>query len=167
MMFYVISGILAIFLVASFLYQIKPLQPKLSKVDKLHILPNYSFFAPKPLTNDYRLVYKVISENETEWLELPMYKAFTPTRLFWNPFKYYNKGMIDTCQLLLNEFHSLENKNFIKVSSNYINIFLVISKCLKLTKDQSATVRFAILSCEGCEDVKVKNVIFASSNQLI
>jgi hypothetical protein len=167
MMQYLIIGTLAIFTVASVLYQFKSMKSKLVKFDKLNILPNYSFFAPKPFENDYRLVYKIIAEEESEWTEVPMYRKFNLLRIFWNPFKYYNKGMIDSCQFLLTEFNALKNKNFIQVSESYINILLVISKCLNRKEKNTETIRFAILASEGIKSVKIKNVVFASFHQII
>lgn len=166
-MFYIVITILAIFIIASIFYQIKSLKSIIGKFDKFNLLPNYSFFAPKPFTNDYRLVYKIICDNDSEWIEIPMYKKFDFFRIIWNPFKYYNKGMIDTCQFLLGEFHALENKNFIKISASYLNILLVISKFLKVEKEDAITIRFAILSSEGNDSVKIKNVVFASFHQII
>ena len=121
-----------------------------------------------PLPRDQlRLAYKIVSDETSEWVEIPIYKKFKLIRVIWNPFKYYNKGMIDTTNFLLKEFHSLENKNFIKISVNYLSILMVISAYLKQEGLSEKTIQFAILSSEGGETVKVKNVVFASSHQTL
>lgn len=79
--------VLAIFMVASTLYQIKYFQKYLNKYDKFNLLPNYSFFAPKPYANDFRLVYKLNEGSDSNWEELDMYKEFGLKRILWNPFK--------------------------------------------------------------------------------
>lgn len=167
-MIYFLIGTLAIAIIASVLNQIKPLQNKLGKFDKLHLLPNYSFFAPIPLTSDYRLAYKIISDSaDTEWIELEMYKKFNLLRLVWNPFKYYNKGMIDLSHFLVTEFNALAeaDKKYINISLNYLSILMVISKYLKARGEKDITIRFAILCSEGVDTVKVKDVMFASGHQ--
>lgn len=158
-----IITILAIFTIASIVFQFKKQQQVLVKFDKLHVLPNYSFFAPKPLSNDFRLVYKVVGTTDVEWREVEMYKHFSMVRCFWNPFKYYNKGFIDTSNFLMAEFRAIEHKVFIKISENYINILQVISENL----GESNTIRFAIVTSTGMKELEIKDVLFASYNQLV
>lgn len=166
-MIFIIGGMLAIFTVASILNQIKQFKQKLVRFDPLSVLPNYSFFAPKPIANDYRLAYKIVAGNDSDWLELPMYKKFSWLRVLWNPFKYYNKGMIDTSHFLLMEFNELENKKFIQVSLHYLSILMVISDHLKSKRAKDLTVRFAIIASGGVDSVKIERVMFASYNQKI
>jgi|HubBroStandDraft_2_1064218.scaffolds.fasta_scaffold215536_2 hypothetical protein len=161
--------ILGSFTLMSIIYQVKYVQKRISVYDKFHLLPNYSFFAPRPFVNDYRLVYTMTSDKENEWIEIPMYSDSRLHRMFWNPFKYYNKGMIDSCHLLLIEFKRLENKNFIRISTNYINLLMVIAKYLGSTgkREKDISVRFAILACEGADAVKIHKVLFSSYSQLL
>jgi hypothetical protein len=166
-MIYIIIGVLAVFTAASISYQIKRFQTGLRKIDKLSLLPNYSFFAPKPLANDYRLLYKIISDTDTGWLELPMYRKFNLLRIIWNPFKYYNKSMIDTCHFLLREFEALENKHFIRISLHYLSILMVISEYLKDRGKKDITIRFAVVASGGTDSVEVERVMFASYHQTI
>ena len=164
---YLIIGMLAVFSTASIFYQIKILQPRLRKFDKLGLLPNYSFFAPKPIANDYRLVYKIIAETDSDWLEVPMYEPFRLIRIIWNPFKYYNKSFIDTSHFLLMEFNALENKKFIQVSIHYISILMMLSKYLKKKEKKNLTIRFAIVASNGSTLVKIEKIMFASYHQKI
>src|SRR4051812_18040044 len=114
-MWYLVVGMFVVFAIASVLYQIRPLQRHLRQVDRWGVLPNYSFFAPKPLTNDYRLIYSVTRDDPRRWIEIPMYGQVTPSRLFWNPGKYQNKALVDTCNFLIAEFNALSDKSFIRV----------------------------------------------------
>jgi len=164
---YLVSGVLATFFVASALFQIKKIQSIIAKYNFLGLLPNYSFFAPKPLVNDFRLVYKLVSSEEQEWIEVPMYRRFSLVRVFWHPFKYYNKGMIDTCQFLMQEFRALETKKYIQLSLHYLTVLLAISKHVKSSGIDCSEVRFAIVTSEGREDLKISKVLFASYNQLL
>ncbi|UTW62799.1 hypothetical protein KFE98_01180 [bacterium SCSIO 12741] len=120
---------LAMFSIASILYQIKPIQKVLLKYDPLGLLPNYSFFAPKPISNDFRIVYRV--KDRKEWEEVPMYQKFYLFRFLWNPFKYYNKGFIDSCQAVHKEYSLLKDKNLIQLSIHYLNLLSVVAKVLR------------------------------------
>ena len=162
MVLYAVIGILAVFLIASILYQIKSLQTKFNRLDVLHVLPNYSFFAPRPLENDYRLVYKFVPEEAHDWVEVPMYKDITPGRFFYNSFKYYNKGMIDSFNFLISEFNNLENKKLILVSQNYLNVLKLIADHVR--KD-NIIIRFAILTSAGVDGAKVGDILFLSAHQ--
>jgi hypothetical protein len=166
-MIYLIIVVLAIFTIASTFFQIKSLQPKLRKIDKFGLLPNYSFFAPKPIANDYRLVYKIISDTNTDWKEIPMYNQFSLLRIIWNPFKYYNKSFIDTSHFLLTEFDVLEDKKFIQISLHYLSILMVISEYLNKKGLKDVTIRFSIVASGGGSQVKLEKVLFASYYQKI
>lgn len=159
--------VLAIFMVASTLYQIKYFQKYLNEFDKLQLLPNYSFFAPKPYANDFRLVYKLNEDLNTNWEELDMYKEFTFKRIIWNPFKYYNKGMIDICQYLIQEQNVINDKEVLKSSVNHINIILSIYRFLKDNNINVESVKFAIITSEGDKDLKIKSLVFCSNFQNI
>ncbi len=167
-MFYIVVITLAVFLIASVIYQITSLKPKIGKYDKLGILPNYSFFAPKPLTRDYRLAYKVIADEEQqEWIEIPFYNKFSILQTVWNPRKYYNKGMIDTCNFMIKEFEAVDNKRFIQVSMHYINILLTIAMFHKAPEKNNTKIRFAVLTSEGNRSASIETVLFASYHQII
>ncbi|QSB25415.1 hypothetical protein [Flavobacterium sp. CLA17] len=159
--------VLAIFMVASTLYQIKYFQKYLNKYDKFNLLPNYSFFAPKPYANDFRLVYKLNEGSDSNWEELDMYKEFGLKRILWNPFKYYNKGMIDICQYLIQEQHVLKDKDLLKSSAHHMNIILSIYRFLKDRNIEAEAVKFAIVTSEGCKDLKIKSLVFCSNFQNI
>lgn len=169
-MFLFILVVLTIFTVVSILYQIKKLQKKIQKWDKFGIVPNYSFFAPMPLLSDYRIAYKITNREEQEWEEVPIYIDFNFFRTFWNPFKYYNKGLIDSCHFLIGEYHALENKKVIQLSIFYLNILSLIADFLKdKTKeiDDENTIRFSIISSKGMKDIIIDKIIFASYNQIV
>lgn len=166
-MAWLVIGFLVIFAIASLLYQIKPLQRPLRKIDRWNLLPNYSFFAPKPLTNDYRLLYRVTTEDAGEWVEIPMYHGFRASRVVWNPYKYQNKALVDTCNFLVAEFNALQDKHFIRVSLHYLTILVTISRHLGPARRQGQKVRFAIVESAGANNVAIERVLFASYTQLL
>jgi hypothetical protein len=156
---------LTAFTVLSILYQVRILQIFLRKIDKPGVLPNYSFFAPKPMTNDYRLIYKIATKDEAEWIEVPIYNRPGALRLFWNPDKYINKGLVDTCNFLVAEFHALAEKRFIRISLHYLTLLLTVSRHIGREKQQGQSVRFAIVATGGADEVAIERVMFASFEQ--
>jgi hypothetical protein len=159
----ILITILAIFTIASIVFQVKKCQAPLNKYDKLHLLPNYSFFAPLPYSSDYRLVYKLVDEGvEDDWHEVKMYNTFHLKRCVWNPFKYYNKGFIDTSNFLVGEFHALKEKHVIKISENYINLAKVVAGEVE---QPGATVRFVVVTSKGIHELSIDRVMFASYHQ--
>lgn len=166
MVLIILIVVLAIFTIASILYQIKKLQPSVQKIDKFNLLPNYSFFAPRPLSTDYRIAFTVNSKENKEWVEVPMYKDFNVFRFIWNPFKYYNKGFIDSCQFLLQEYQALDEKKFIQISLYYLNFLTIISKVIK-PKEENQQIRYVLMNSNGIKTISLEKVVFASFNQII
>ena len=161
--------ILATVFVASILNQLPTISKSLVKYDQLHLLPNYRFFAPIPYSSDFRVVYKIDEEQEAKWQELAMYEGYKLIRLIWNPFKYYNKGMIDTCQMLSREFEIIKDKEKLRNSSNHINIILSIYRSLKHANQSFTcrTLKFAIVTSVGTDELIINKVVFDSLNQNI
>jgi hypothetical protein len=113
------------------------------------------------------LVYKLNEDLNSNWEELDMYKEFTFKRIIWNPFKYYNKGMIDICQYLIQEQNVINDKEVLKSSVNHINIILSIYRFLKDNNINVESVKFAIITSEGDKDLKIKSLVFCSNFQNI
>ena len=168
MLFYIVCGTLAILTIASVFHQINYTKGKLGSWDKLGILPNYSFFAPNPINKDFRLVYRFIGDTDETWKEVPVYNISFFYKSVWNPFKYYNKGIIDTCQQLLMDYHQVANKNHVQLSEGYIRILQMIAGHLHERHQNTKTIKFAIVSSvyeQG--NLKLNNVEFASFQHLI
>lgn len=159
-----IISTLAIFTLASVFCQIKSIKNLVAKFDKFQFLPNYTFFAPIPISHDYRIVYQIQDCNE--WKEVNVYNRFYLLRCVWNPAKYYQKGIIDSCQFLQQEYVNLNDKKIIKISLHYLNICTLISKTISQV-NKNTSIRFSIVISKGVEDIRIKKVLFTSSNQII
>lgn len=134
------------------------------KYDWAHLLPNYSFFAPRPLMHDYRLVYKLVSDEPKGWEELYLCGKTGLSRIFLNEQKYHSKAFVDAAQALMKEIAELEQekRKFIQFSFNYVTILKVLSKNLDQTLLKTHQIRFAIVTSENQDELKVKEVLFAS-----
>lgn len=163
MVFYIVCGTLATLTVASVFHQINYTKGKLGRWDTWGILPNYSFFAPNPINRDFRLVYRLMDEADGTWKEVPIFNISFIYKSLWNPFKYYNKGIIDTCQQLAMDFNNTENKNLVQLSPGYLRILEMIAGYLYRQQQTSGVVRFAIVSSVYDDgNLKLNNVEFAS-----
>ncbi|WKD87032.1 hypothetical protein KCTC32516_02412 [Polaribacter huanghezhanensis] len=164
---YITITILSAFTVLSIVFQLRNKfnLKKIWKLDKYGIIPNYSFFAPLPLTNDFRIIYRLtindMSKNDFEELDIYQYKNWY--QCLFNPFKYYNKGLIDLCVALLKEYKNLEqdSKKFIQVSSNYIGILNIISDSIK-SQNIDDEVEFSIVATQDRSEDRKASVVFRS-----
>ena len=164
---YIIITLFSVATVLSIAFQMRERLPFKSfwRFDRFGLLPNYSFFAPKPLMQDFRVVFRLTNESKNdEWQELPMYENLSISKTLYNPFKYYNKGMIDICMSLLKEMKNLkeEQKDFIQVSANYLGIFNVIKKNIDRKEAISKRIEFAIISTEDFKQKRKIKILFRS-----
>ncbi|PHS07058.1 MAG: hypothetical protein COA88_09540 [Kordia sp.] len=166
MMLVVVIVILVLFSVISVLNQISPINKTLAKLDHLRLWPSYSFFAPKPMVIDFRLVYKLVDTQNSEWMEIPFTSGTAPLGKFLiHPDKYYVKGIIDSCSLLMYEYGELskEKKNYIQASVHYLNLLVLVSdKAQKENGSTDVKVQFAIVSSENKDELKLQQINFLS-----
>ena len=162
----IIIILLSLFTFLSIIVQFPFAKDFFNKIDKTQLLPNYSFFAPYPMMEDLRLVYKE-DITESEWEEIEMLAPTLVSRLTINPDKYYVKGFIDSFNFLLMELKALEEdkKNFIQFSSFYINMLQLVEDDIKNKNKKIITpIRFAIVSTEhkNQDYLKINEVKFIS-----
>lgn len=101
---YIITMILSIFIVLSIIVQLRRKFPLgvLLKMDPYGILPYYCFFAPLPLTSDFRIIYRVVNKgNNTDFKEFIVYTPRNWYQCVFNPSKFYRKALIDLCISLI------------------------------------------------------------------
>lgn len=97
-----LTAVLAIWLILSMVYQCSSrIQFVLNRVDPFGLLAGWSFFAQEASTEDYRLVYRDIENNDISsgWHEAPISRR----RIFhfvWNPDKHKAKAFTDLLQTL-------------------------------------------------------------------
>lgn len=166
---YCIIGILGIFTGLSIFYQFKDKihREKIQKWNKGGLLPYYSFFAPSPLTSDYRVIYRITNNgNPADFKEFVIHTSKTWYQGLFNSFKYYNKGLIDLCRMLPKEYQKLEKdlKNLIQISPNYIGILNAIIGTIKPQDryDENKEIEFAIVKTQDTTADRDMSVVFRS-----
>jgi hypothetical protein len=104
-----LTAVLAIWLVLSIVYQCSSrIQFVLNRFDPFGLLPNWSLFAQDASTEDYRLVYRDLDNNDISsgWHEAPICRR----RIFhfvWNPDKHKAKAFTDLVQTLFRTCETL------------------------------------------------------------
>jgi hypothetical protein len=67
-----------------------PLIQTIKARDVFGLLPNYKFFCPNPVRNDYHLYYRQ-RQGEDQWKEIPIPTRHPVFSMFWNPGKRERK----------------------------------------------------------------------------
>ncbi len=120
-------------------------------------VPRWNFFAPRPGTQDFRLVHReVVTNNCTgPWHELPL-PPRGPWEWIWNPNKRLRKCIIDITISLVGEMiHYITRKesHLIKISIPYL---LVLRYVVSLPRSPFADgIQFAIIRNSRSDETPV------------
>jgi hypothetical protein len=168
--------ILSLWFVVSAIGQI-PRFKAIRTYDPLSLIPNFSFFAPKPLENDYHFVFrcKYRDGEISNWVELPYCEKRRPWSPIWNPDRRQQKALIDSCSMLMRYISFLreslarnKQKNqkrnpvlAVQTSVPYLNLLNHVS--LVQDSPEAVGVQFALLSDPGPILNQRSRVIFMSS----
>src|SRR5271169_5058562 len=95
-------GVVVLWLLATIAYQYAPLRTELSRLDVLKILPNWSFFAPQPITRDTHIVVRDILVDGTlgDWQPTSIFPARALLHVIWHPAKRPEKILRDASRSL-------------------------------------------------------------------
>lgn len=99
-------GVLGGWFAASAVYQIpKPPFLWLRKWDLFFLIPEWKFFAPRPGTADYYLLYReqLGDGSLTDWTQAPLMQHRSWTQGIWNPAKREEKALVDIVSDLARE----------------------------------------------------------------
>lgn len=116
--------------------------------DIFSLIPNWSFFAPRPGTSDYHLLFRDIHANGTpcKWQEIPLAEERTLFGAVWNPQKRRTKTLSDVVRGLLQMAQDTSIKDF-SLTLPYLAILNYISSLPRSTS--CAETQFMILKSEG------------------
>lgn len=157
-----------------------PALKSIRRYDQLSLIPNFSFFAPKPMENDYHFVFrwKYPDGEISNWVELPYCEKRRPWSSVWNPDRRQQKALIDSCSMLMRYIAYLrqvlarrdrrEKRNpvlAIQTSIPYLNLLNHVS--VVRDSGEAVGVQFAVLSDPGpLLDLKSRVVFLSSLHQL-
>lgn len=163
----ILAAFLGSQLFLSMLYQFPRLsRGRLGYIAVVGALPTWSFFAPRPGTSDYRLLYREGAARGMmcmNWDEIDVgWKATRLVRCIWNPEKIGHKALCDCVQILITSVSELsqERRHLVFVSRAYLTLLsYVISKTTPAT---GTFIQFAVVESNGVTEGRSINPVFLS-----
>jgi hypothetical protein len=118
--------------------------------DLFHLLPRWSFFAPRPLTSDYHFLYRdsLTDGTHTDWTEV----QFSPPRssllaCLWNPEKRQAKAFCDLVADLMQHQRIHHDEASIQLAVPYLTLLNYVTH-LPRSADWTHT-QFLIMTSPG------------------
>jgi hypothetical protein len=95
-------GLVVLWLLVTVAYQNAPLRSELSRLDVIKTLPNWSFFAPQPITRDTHIVVRDLLVDGTvgAWRPVSAFPAREVLHVIWHPEKRPEKILRDASRTL-------------------------------------------------------------------
>jgi hypothetical protein len=115
--------------------------------DYLGLVPDWRFFCPTPIKNNYFILYRdFINENEiTNWTELTLCPPRYFYHVLWNPGRKYRKSYLDVCiEIIGISSRSKESEDYIVGSISYLSILNHISRIPRNSKIE--LTQFAVMT---------------------
>jgi hypothetical protein len=148
-----IGAILGGHLVLSALFQFgDTIRKRLGAIAEILTLPTWTFFAPNPGVNDYRLVARIKSTSDPEWgpwCELDIGWQKSRLRWLWNPSKIAHKALTDCLQILLMSILELPHDSgmLVYLTRPYLTILAYVRRYLNTARDKR--FQFAVIQTHG------------------
>jgi hypothetical protein len=131
--------------------------------DMFSLIPNWSFFAPRPGTSDYHLLFRDIdSRGECgKWRELALAEARTLSGAIWNAPKRSRKVLSDVVRGLVRLAQDKSRKDF-SLTLPYLAILNYVS-ALPRNDPSLKTTQFMILMSHGFFSEQDPQFVFMSN----
>ncbi|MFF0292213.1 hypothetical protein ACFYST_03485 [Kitasatospora sp. NPDC004614] len=164
-----LAGLFVSWLLATALCQAPSrVQNRLRKADVFGLIPRWHFFAPRPGTQDFVLVFRdqASSGSLSRWREAPRLPVSRlPLCALWNPGRRHTKAMIDITVELMNLVVDDRNKKEIELSVPYLALLNHISGLPRL--DGECLTQFALVATQSSASTEPPEVVFVSSMHAI
>lgn len=151
----ILATICLVWLILTILRQAN--RSKVQHFDVLDLIPNCRFFAPKPISKDYRLYSQIcsnINSKQDVYHSCFEYKK-SWYNFFWNPDQKIIKTTNDLCtHIMLN----LESKSY---DFPYLILLNLVNRLYKENKE-AESIRFVIVAHKGYEDPS-PHIVFRSN----
>lgn len=157
-----VISILAVWLILSAINQLKvPALESLRVYDIFALLPNWSFFAPRPGTFDYHLLFRDRDSSGRfgGWQEIPLANQRTLWGAVWNPQKRNTKVLTDAVQVIASRV-TRGSITAIPFSIPYLTVLNYISH-ISCSRGSTHT-QFMVLRSEGFLLHKDPELVFLS-----
>jgi len=143
-----IIAVLAVWLIASILAQVRNTARLRSYWhDFGGLLPSYKFFAPRPVSADYQILYRFIGEGDVAGEWIPLFEPGKPIYCcVWNPRQRLTKAISDLIAVL---FPHTDNESNVQTSRAYL---LIVNHITSIARSAGVPVQFIITKSNGFED---------------
>jgi hypothetical protein len=163
-----LAGVLAIWFLLTVLFQWKnALQARIAELDRLHLIPQWTFFAPNPGTYDFRLMVRVLDGDgeSSPWNEVLPVAHRGPLSGLWNPERRINKAIVDLTQRLVRAHPSLANPDAIvgsdvQAAPNYRRLLACATNG---HGDRAVRFQFMVVATTGIEMPEDPRLVFKSA----
>jgi hypothetical protein len=160
----VVIVILALWLLISALSQLKVRGTStLRNYDFFSLIPNWSFFAPRPGTSDYHLLFRDCDADGKfgKWQELPLADERTILGAIWNPQKRNKKALSDTVRSIAQISQDKALRAGIAFTIPYLVTLNYISSMSRA--DSTIQTQFMILKSDGFFSEHDPELVFLSN----
>jgi len=103
----------------------EPWAQRLRRLDPIGILPGWNFFAPRPITSDLEIRYRLWSAGNGAggWSDLGLPRQRRITDMFFNPTRREKKTMFEACVRVLKSYSLYyPNDDAVIISMSYLLI---------------------------------------------
>lgn len=160
-----LSGTLWSWLLVSTLEQLRsPGLQRLRRFDACGLVPVWTFFAPRPATGDYYLVYRdeLSSRALTTWTEAAAAPPRRPVvSTVWNPDRRAVKALFDVSSALAVQAQRCDNPDAIQLSLPYLTLLNFVVQHPRHPPGAVAT-QFMVLSDHGLGKASDPEPVFLS-----
>ena len=156
----VVIVILAAWLLVSIVSQFDAV-PWIKQRDVFSLIPRWSFFAPRPGTFDYHLLYRdFLAENQySQWQEIPLADERSLHGAIWNPDKRGKKALSDTVRSLT-RLQQTSRPAALPLSIPYLTALNYVSA--QRHEAGATATQFMIVRTDGFVDEGQPRLIFRS-----
>lgn len=156
-----LGGVLALWLLLSIVAQLTVV-PSIQKGLWQQVIPLWTFFAPRPGTKDFHVLFRDYLEdgNVTAWKETLITPGRTWKQTFWNPKNRLEKAVLDVVQAMA--FQS----TIVSVSELQINMpYLLLLNLVANQKhhQEALATQFLVMMSHGKLSAEEPNVLLLSS----
>ncbi|MHA7058061.1 hypothetical protein ACWGOQ_0012640 [Aquimarina sp. M1] len=120
---------------------------RIRNYDILNLIPQWSFFAPIPATEDIIILYRCLDDknNISNWKEIGTFSNRTKIDFIWNPKKRFRKSILDIAVLLSRTIKNNNDASRLKFTVPYLLILNYIS-CNLFSDVLMSKVQFLIVT---------------------
>jgi len=144
-----------IWLFATMAYQGGPLREIMSRLDRIKLLPSWSFFAPNPATRDSHIVLRDLLNDGrfSNWASASIFPTRDLIQVLWHPAKRPQKILRDASKTIILTCRRSQPKGVVQCSLPYL---LILHYCIQHPRSENAVARqFAVVETSGRESRRI------------